>query len=203
MDARPRAGSATSGPMPMPTALIAWMHISAWREAAVELAVPLHVATEAGRHAGDDHLERAAERVAGLLRARRSPRSSAAGASASTQRSGASSASACASSNVTARSAGSTTSPIAETWLASRMPNRPSSCRARLPAATRAAVSRALARSSTSRMSSWPYLIAPARSAWPGRGRVTSARLAPVGALRHLRLGVHRLLPVDPVAVAE
>ena len=34
------------------------------------------------------------------------------------------------------------------------------------------AVSRALARSATRRRSSRPYLIAPARSAWPGRGRV-------------------------------
>ena len=52
-------------------------------------------------------------------------------------------------------------------------------------------------------MSSWPYLIAPARSAWPGRGRVTSARLAPLARLRHLPLDVHRLLPVHPVAVAD
>ena len=54
-----------------------------------------------------------------------------------------------------------------------------SSCRAIAPAATRAAVSRALARSRTSRTSSRPYLATPARSAWPGRGRVTGARRAP------------------------
>jgi len=48
------------------------------------------------------------------------------------------------------------------------------------PTATRAAVSRALARSSTLRMSSWPYFTKPARSAWPGRGRVTSGRSVPV-----------------------
>ena len=60
------------------------------------------------------------------------------------------------------------------------MPNCASSWRASVPAATRDAVSRALARSSTSRTSVCPYLRAPARSAWPGRGRVTSARLAPV-----------------------
>ena len=52
-------------------------------------------------------------------------------------------------------------------------------------------------------MSSWPYLMAPARSAWPGRGRVTSARLGAGRAFGHLRLDVHRLLPVDPVAVAD
>ena len=43
---------------------------------------------------------------------------------------------------------------------------------ARQPAATRAAVSRAEARSSTSRASSKPYFCMPARSAWPGRGLV-------------------------------
>ena len=98
---------------------------------------------------------------------------------------------------------GSTTSPIADTWLASRMPNRASSWRASEPAATRAAVSRALARSSTSRMSSWSYLSAPARSAWPGRGRVTGGAVGAGGALGHRRLDVHRLLPVHPVAVAN
>ena len=72
------------------------------------------------------------------------------------------------------------TSPMTETWLATRMPKRPRTCRARLPAATRAAVSRALARSRMSRMSSCPYLTAPARSACPGRGRVTSARRTPL-----------------------
>ena len=45
------------------------------------------------------------------------------------------------------------------------------------PTATRAAVSRALARSSTLRMSSWPYFTTPARSAWPGRGRVTGGAI--------------------------
>ena len=44
---------------------------------------------------------------------------------------------------------------------------------AQRPAATRDAVSRALARSSTLRTSSRPYLTTPARSAWPGRSRVT------------------------------
>ena len=48
-------------------------------------------------------------------------------------------------------------------------------CLATSPSATRAAVSRALARSSTGRASSWPYFCIPARSAWPGRGRVSGA----------------------------
>ena len=43
------------------------------------------------------------------------------------------------------------------------------------PSATRAAVSRALARSSTGRASSKPYFCMPTRSAWPGRGRVSGA----------------------------
>ena len=37
------------------------------RQAAIELAVPLDVGPEPGRHAGDDDLERAANRVAGFL----------------------------------------------------------------------------------------------------------------------------------------
>ena len=47
------------------------------------------------------------------------------------------------------------------------------------PAATRAAVSRADARSSTSRASSKPYFCMPARSAWPGRGWVSGFSVAP------------------------
>ena len=45
---------ATAGPRPMPTALIADRHQRP-RQAAVELAVPVHVAAQAGRHVvGDD-----------------------------------------------------------------------------------------------------------------------------------------------------
>ena len=43
------------------------------------------------------------------------------------------------------------------------------------PSATRAAVSRALARSRIGRASSKPYFCMPTRSAWPGRGRVSAA----------------------------
>ena len=49
------------------------------------------------------------------------------------------------------------------------------------PPATRAAVSRALARSSTLRTSVKPYFCTPARSAWPGRGRCTSGTAASTG----------------------
>jgi hypothetical protein len=47
------------------------------------------------------------------------------------------------------------------------------------PSATRAAVSRAEARSRIGRDSSKSYFCMPARSAWPGRGRVSGA-LRPV-----------------------
>ena len=89
------------------------------------------------------------------------------------------------------------------TWLAISMPSARNSWRAMAPAATRAAVSRALARSSTSRMSSWSYFRTPAKSAWPGRGRVTRRAFAPGAPLRHLGLDVHRALPVGPVAIAD
>ena len=60
----------------------------------------------------------------------------------------------------------------ATTWL--RRPRRRAparrNARATAPSATRAAVSRALARSSTGRASSKPYFCMPTRSAWPGRG---------------------------------
>jgi hypothetical protein len=56
------------------------------------------------------------------------------------------------------------------TWLMTSVPRCDSSALARDPAATRAAVSRALARSSTLRASSNPYFCIPTRSAWPGRG---------------------------------
>lgn len=47
--------------------------------------------------------------------------------------------------------------------------------RATAPSATRAAVSRAEARSRIGRASSNPYFCIPARSAWPGLGRVSGA----------------------------
>ena len=58
---------------------------------------------------------------------------------------------------------------------------------ARAPSATRAAVSRAEARSRTGRASSKPYLFMPVRSAWPGRGFVSgrlraTSRSSPVPA---------------------
>ena len=54
-------------PRPISTPLIAWMLITASGQPGVELAVPLGVAAQADRAAGDDRLDDAAQRVAGLL----------------------------------------------------------------------------------------------------------------------------------------
>ena len=70
------------------------------------------------------------------------------------------------------------------------------------PAATCTAVCLALARSSASRVSSWPYLSTPARSACPGRGSVTGLVPFPVAlALRRPR--AHPPRPVLVIAVAD
>ena len=68
------------------------------------------------------------------------------------------------------RPAGTWTSPSWTVWLSTSQPSSASSALASAPAATRAAVSLAEARSSTSRASSKPYFCMPTRSAWPGRG---------------------------------
>ncbi len=59
------------------------------------------------------------------------------------------------------------------TWEMTAMPSSARNAFATQPRATRAAVSRALARSRTLRTSSNPYFWAPTRSACPGRGRVS------------------------------
>ena len=75
--------------------------------------------------------------------------------------------------------------------------------RATAPSATRAAVSRALARSSTGRASSNPYFCMPVRSAWPGLGRVSGApRPRETLGQRHV-LRVHHLAPPRPLGVAD
>ena len=80
------------------------------------------------------------------------------------------------------------------------------------PAATRAAVSRADARSRTFRTSLKPYFSAPARSAWPGRTRVTGVALllpsaADAARLRGVVVGqaldLHDRGPVLPVPVGD
>ena len=133
----------------------------------------------------------------------------AASASGSGQRSGETSAS----SRVRVAFAGSrATPPTSAVNDQTSIPSSRRKARATAPAATRAAVSRAEARSSTLRTSLKPYLRAPARSAWPGRTRVTGvARLLPPSAalaeLRGFLLGerpdLHDPRPVLPVAVAD
>ena len=82
-------------------------------------------------------------------------------------------------------------------WLTIDTPSWLSSSLASVPAATRAAVSRAEARSSTSRASSKPYLSMPGRSAWPGRGWVRTLAGAPgSGDISSVHLG-HSLLAIS------
>ena len=70
---------------------------------------------------------------------------------------------------------GRAASPKATVWETIRTPSSPRKARATVPRATRAAVSRAEARSRRGRASSKPYFCMPVRSAWPGRGRVSAA----------------------------
>ena len=88
------------------------------------------------------------------------------------------------------------------TLLATSTPISRRSAFAAPPAATIAAVWRALARSRAFRTSSRPYFMTPARSAWPGRGSVTASLPLPV----RLALGrprAHAPRPVLVVAVAD
>ena len=80
------------------------------------------------------------------------------------------------------------------------------------PSATRAAVSRADARSRTGRASSNPYFCMPTRSAWPGRGRVSgrfratsfSALTSSAAASTDVdRVGAHHRLPLGPLGVTD
>ena len=66
--------------------------------------------------------------------------------------------------------------PMRMTWLRTSTPAADSRALASPPAATRAVVSRAEARSRTSRRSSVRYFRAPARSACPGRGCLRARR---------------------------
>ena len=76
---------------------------------------------------------------------------------------------------------GARTEPIWMTCETTSTPTARRNALASAPPATRAAVSRALARSSTLRTSVKPNFQTPARSAWPGRGRCTSGTSASTG----------------------
>ena len=187
----------------MPTALIAGIDISAWRKPAIELAVPLHVAAEPDRHARGDHLERPAERVARLLggvdagdhllRDRQDRRS---GPGSHREEPPRARTGRCV-------SGGRPAVPIVNTWLVSPMPACARSCRATAPAATRAAVSRALARSRMSRTSDAAVLCHPGEigMAGPGPGHRCAPRAACIG--WRLLGDPHRVLPVRPVAILD
>ncbi len=98
---------------------------------------------------------------------------------------------------------GTRTGPMESVWLTSVIPSSARNARATAPSATRAAVSRALARSRTGRASSKSYFCMPTRSAWPGRGRVRAAARAPCsfsgstgsGLMMSTHLG-HSVLPM-------
>ena len=100
--------------------------------------------------------------------------------SGSRQRTGDSSTPAKSSSARSARS-GARTEPICVTCETTSTPTARRNAFASAPPATRAAVSRALARSRTLRTSVKPNFQTPARSAWPGRGRCTSGTSASTG----------------------
>ena len=179
------------------TPLTAWIEQSAAGQPAVEALLPGDVRAEPGHEAVGAHLEDPAERLVGLAlhvdvldhRAR---------ASASRQRTGEASTSAKSVERERLGVVGRT--HRRRSGARARRPRRRAPRRNALqsaPPATRAAVSRALARSSTSRTSVKPYFCTPARSAWPGRGRCTSS------ASRRDGPGVHPLLPVGVVAVCD
>ena len=82
------------------------------------------------------------------------------------------------SSGPTATSSAALTLPISITCERTWMPSAARNDLQTVPIATRAAVSRALARSRIGRASSNPNFCIPARSAWPGRGRVRAGSSA-------------------------
>ena len=89
-----------------------------------------------------------------------------------------------------------------------RRARAPTACSRKLlatrPSATRAAVSRAEARSRIGRASSKPYFCMPTRSAWPGRGRVSGGVAGQRLELDRVdRVGRHHLLPLGPLGVAD
>ena len=104
------------------------------------------------------------------------------------------------------------TSPTATVWLQTSMPSSPRKARQTAPAATRIVVSRAEARSRTSRTSSKSYLTAPGQVGVAGPDARHGARpLVAVGGQGHQlggllvaqALDLHHAGPVGPVAVGH
>ena len=164
----------------------------------VEAAVPVHVRAEAGRQAVDDaprRRRRGCRRPCGPGRSRRPSRSLAVGVEAAhrvgveraRRRRGRAPA-----------PAGARTPPSSTTWVTTLDADGllRGTQLATAPSATRAAVSRALARSRTGRASSKSYFCMPTRSAWPGRGRVSGALRASASSIVGVdRVGRHHLRP--------
>ena len=175
------AAAAASKPRPISTPLMAWMHISAWARRPSSLRSHWTWLPRPGGTPVRDDLEDAAEGVAGVRRVAdlgAHPPCSGVGVGAREVRGA----------GALPQGGGSPGPPDSghdgadrdDVTRRRRSPSAPRSFRQTAPAATRAAVSRALARSRMSRRSWRSYLRPPARSAWPGRGRVTSGRLAPL-----------------------
>src|SRR5690606_1591026 len=161
-------------PSPISTPLIAWMDISAAASRASSLRSQWTWLPSPG---GTPYASTSTTppRVSASFLAASTSATIAALASGSRQRSGSASTRA-ASSGCGTRPGLTSTLPRAATRETIRTPSPcSSSARAPVPSATRAAVSRALARSSTGRASRQPYFCIPARSACPGRGRVSGA----------------------------
>ena len=145
-------------------------------EPRVEPTVPVHVRAETRRQAVHDDLDHAAEGVAVLVRLVDLRLTIAALASASRQRTGSASSAADVGGErdgSAGRLRGADGHDVGD-HAPLRRPAR-GTCAATAPSATRAAVSRAEARSRIGRASSKSYFCMPTRSAWPGRGRVSAA----------------------------
>ena len=166
------------------------------RDARVDALVPGDVRAEPGRHAVGAHLEDPAEalvRLAGAidLGDHRGARALVEAAhrrrvdALEVIRAG------------RARAAGAVTPPIRTTWLWTLTPSSRRNAFASAPTATRAAVSRALARSSTLRTSVWPNLSTP------GQVGVARARQVHLLDVRLDRPRIHAVRPVRVVAVLD
>ena len=170
--------SATRGPMPMPTPLIAWMDINAWARRPSSLRshctwLPSPIGRPRTITSKLPPTVSPAPFVASMTRF------ICCSTSALTQFNSESAGMASTSSNVTASGLPIDADPMLTMCETMRMPSCPRNCLQMAPTATRAAVSRALARSRTLRISVWSYFTTPARSTWPGRGRVTAGRSWP------------------------
>ena len=188
----------------MPTALIAGIDISACASRPSSLRSHCTWLPRPARHAVGDDLERAADRVAGLLRAsiaclhrrRDRPRPRTA------RRRPARARGRC--SKVTASGSATRAPPISVTWLATSMPTRREE-RARDGAGGDARGRFARARALEDVAQIVAAVLQPAGQIGMARAAAASpARAArPPALVRRLGLDAHRVLPVRPVAVAN